>query len=109
MDINQFMRKLETGFETLQEVDIDSIEEDEVRHFLQELQEFGEDHGFDGKTEEYCVKFYAEFNVYEEAQSPVEAQRRAKEKRDDYLSRRVSDKGFSTITENVECIDVEKE
>lgn len=108
MDINKLIRNLEGDFEQLRDMDFDDVEDQTVREFLRDLQEFGEDHGFDGERKEYGVKFYAEFTVYEEAQSPVEAQRRAHEKMPDYLTREIADDGFMRHAENIECIDVEE-
>jgi len=108
MDVNKFIRNLEGDFEQLRDMDLDEVENDELREFLQDMQAFGEEHGFDGERKEYGVKFYAEFTVYEEAQSPVEAQRRAQEKMPQYLTREIADDGFMRHADNVECIDVEE-
>lgn len=106
MDINKLIRDIESDFERLEEVDIDEIESDELREFVQGMRDFGEEHGFDGERREYGTRFYAEFVVYEEAQSPVEAQRRATEKLNEYLTRDIADRGFEQAAECVECIDV---
>lgn len=108
MDINQMIRDIERTFEELDDVDADEIESDDLREFVHGLKDFGKEHGFDGERREYGTTFYAEFTVYEEAQSPVEAQRRASEKVGEYLTREIADRGFTQAADTVECIDVEE-
>lgn len=108
MGLNKLIRDIERDFERLDEIDEDEIESEELREFVQGLRDFGEEHGFDGERSEYGTTFYAEFTVYEEAQSPVEAQRRATEKMDEYLTAEIADRGFRQVADSVECIDVEE-
>lgn len=108
INVNELIRDLESDFELLRDMDLDDIEDDTLREFLRDLRDFGEEHGFDGQQREYTITVYAEFNIHEEAQSPVEAQRRAEERLDTYLTREIADDGFKRKANNLEVINVEE-
>jgi hypothetical protein len=108
MSLNKLIRNLEQDFEMLQEVDTEEIEDDQLRSFVEGLQSVGDEHGFDGEPKEFGIKVYAEFTVYEEAQTAMEAHRRFEEHLSERLTEKVADHGISRAADEIEIIDTKE-